>query len=868
MVRDARILLTIALIIPSLATAGLFSSVNTPLGISNDISLEQRSTRGALPDTYSRQSFIENAGQLYNDNIRFYVSSSGCSVGFGVSEVAFAKSAPNGKNIEYSMEFVESCRVEPIGVERLGENINYYFGNLSLTGISSYREIWFYNIYRNIDLHYYFSKGQLKYEFHLGAGANPSDIQIRISDSLQVEVSADSVSGFSSLYNCSKCLQENGLLVFDEDGNHIGAEFSIIQKNVYGFCLHKYDSAKSITIDPWIVSFGSLLGGPNSEDGRDIAIDGLGNLYITGSAYSGFPLKNPYQFSAQGSTDVIISEIDTSIGLIYSTYLGGGSSESGNGIVVDSTGNAYVTGDTLSPDFPTLNAFNSTYSGSTDGFLFKIGPTGHLIYSTYFGGNDTDHSYAVDVDDKSCAYICGVTFSSNLPTINAFDSDYTPGVWPGDAFVAEFEPSGDSLNFSTYIGGRWEDDAYDIAVDASGCSYAVGRANSISFPTTPDAFDPSYSSNGEAFVLKLNKTGNGLIYSSYLGGIGHDYAAAVDIDSQGNCYVAGVTDSDDFPVKNAAFGTRFGSGQGPDVFITKFNSTGSAIDYSTFLGGTSWDWSSAIAVRKDESCFVAGYRESYDFFTTNATFATKPSSGSFSGFAALLNSSGSGFTFSSYLGVSAINGLALSSTEECYLVGRGSYTCFPAREQIPEASDDGNVAILRLGYTDDITAPTVSEPEDLVIHQGITGVQLNWTASDLNPISYTISRNGTVVKEGSWTRNGEILSIALSGLDTYTYNCTITVTDVGWNSAGDSVLVTVIEATTSTTTSTSTSTNTATSTLTSTSTNTATSTSTTTIPGESNGPGFQSLDQTQIVIVGIGALVLVVVILLIVRKRR
>jgi hypothetical protein len=824
-----------------------------PENILLDVSENENKESGPyLNEKYRKsegQSFIKNEGQLRDEKIRFYSSSINCSVGFRESEVFFSKYDPSVGTIEYTMTFVGSNMVEPEGEGRTQGVTNYYMGNISITDISSFQEVWYHNIYEDIDMRYYFSHGFLKYEFHVAPRGNPSNIQIEMSDNLHLSITHEIVKGISQDFSSFVCFEEKGLTVHDIHGTKVESKFRKIDGNVYGYDIEVYGFSKSLVIDPWIVSFGTRLGGTETEGAGDIDRDQIGSLYITGYTYGGFPLKNPYQSSWNGSTDVFVAKLDSDNGLIFSTYIGGNESDSARGIAVDSTGNSYVTGHTRSPNFPTLNAFNETYSETTDSFLFKLDGMGQLVYSTYFGGNGSDVANAIDVDGVGNAYICGVTYSHNLPTCNAFMDSYTPGHWAGDAFIAKFNPAGESLNFSTYIGGSWKDEAYDLVVDNNGYSYVVGMVNSIDFPTTSGAFDPSYNGDGESFVLKLNETGNGLEYCSFLGGTDHEWALAVDVDAEGYCYTTGWTDSEDFPVKNAAFSTNFSSGQVNDVFITKFNTNGSDLVYSTYMGGTDYERAYDIKTQENGRCFVAGYTKSDDFHIVNTSHSTHY--GSQCGFIALLNSTGSGFIFSSYLEVNGVQGITLASNGECYLYGSTYFTSFPARDEIPEANDAGNVFLIRMGFSDDCTSPTVVGSDDIEIAAGTEGVSINWTATDLNPESYEISRNGTIVKEGKWNESGEVVSLTLSsGLCPATFNYTITATDSGWNTASDSILVTVVDDTTTTTVT------------------TTTETSTSTTTNESITTTTSTLDYGHLIMVGIGVIGVVIIISVIMLRRK
>jgi hypothetical protein len=271
--------------------------------------------------------------------------------------------------------------------------------------------------------------------------------------------------------------------------------------------------------------------------------------------------------------------------LVYSTYLGGSSGDGGSGIAVDSLGNAYVTGATSSTNFPTVNALQpSLVSGAENAFIAKINAGGSaLVYSTYLGGSVQDNGNSIAVDSSGNAYVTGATRSSNFPTVNAFQSTYLGGIG-GNAFIAKINASGSALVYSTYLGGSGfegvGDNGNGIAVDSSGNAYVTGATSSGNFPTV-NALQSSY---GGAFITKINASGSALVYSTYLGGgRGTEGGNSIAVDSAGNAYVTGYTGSSNFPTVNAFQSSS--SGQ-QDAFVAKINASGSALVYSTYLGGS------------------------------------------------------------------------------------------------------------------------------------------------------------------------------------------------------------------------------------------------------------------------------------------
>jgi hypothetical protein len=361
--------------------------------------------------------------------------------------------------------------------------------------------------------------------------------------------------------------------------------------------------------------YSTYLGGTGDDRAFAIALDAAGNAYITGTTHSSNFPTTPGAFQTTSHFyDGFVSKLNASgSDLIYSTYLGGSSSDGGSGIAVDASGNVYVSGGTSSSDFPTTpGAFQTTYAGgSNDGFVSKLNAAGSaLIYSTYLGGTGADSASAIALDAAGNAYVIGSTLSSNFPTTpGAFQTTYPGGE---DSFVSKLNANGSALLYSTYLG---EGDGFGITIDAAGNAYATGNAG-LGFPTTPGAFQTTCCS---AFITKLNAGGSALLYSTYLGGSNFDQGYGIAVDASGNAYVTGTTTSSDFPTTPDAFQTAGGKG---DVFVSKLNANGSALLYSTYLGGTSADFANAIAADAARNAYVTGETVSSDFPTTPGAFQT------------------------------------------------------------------------------------------------------------------------------------------------------------------------------------------------------------------------------------------------------
>jgi hypothetical protein len=372
--------------------------------------------------------------------------------------------------------------------------------------------------------------------------------------------------------------------------------------------------------------YATYLGGSNENFGLGIALDSSGNAYVTGQTQaSNFPTTpGALQTTFGGIEDAFVAKLNaTGTALVYSTYLGGSSVAMGYGIAVDASGNAYVTGETLSSNFPTTpGAFQPTYGGGPDdAFVTKLNATGAaLVYSTYLGGSNDDYGQGIAVDASGNAYVTGSTSSPDFPTTpGALQTTYSS---QGDAFVAKLNATGTALLYSTYLGGSSWDWGSGIAVDRSGNAYVTGSTSSPNFPTTPGALQTTYGGVEDAFVAKLNATGTALVYATYLGGSDEDSGRGIAVDSSGNVYVTGYTESSNFPTTPGALQTTYGGGFYGDALVAKLNATGTALLYATYLGGSDSDWGMGIAVEGSGNVYVVGWTYLSNFPTTPGALQT------------------------------------------------------------------------------------------------------------------------------------------------------------------------------------------------------------------------------------------------------
>ncbi len=454
------------------------------------------------------------------------------------------------------------------------------------------------------------------------------------------------------------------------------------------------------------LEYGTYLGGNSSDLGTAIAVDAAGSAHVTGSTLSGnFPTTaGAFDTIASGANDVFVAKLHpTGTSLEYGTYLGGSSSDAGTGIAVDAAGSAYVTGSTISADFPTTaGAFDTIANGANDVFVTKLNAAGGgLEYGTYLGGSSDDRSIGIAVDAAGRAYVTGFTGSADFPTTaGAFDSSWNGSV---DVLVAALSATGSRLALGTFVGGNvagGNDVALAIDVDDLGQAYVTGYTQSVDFPTTFGAFDATLNGSTDVFVVKLNADGSSMEYGTYLGGDGTNAGLGLAVDALGSVYVTGFTQSTSFPTTAGAFDTVFGGTQ--DVFVAKLGPTGS-LDYGTYLGGSSFEQGSGIAVDSAGSAYVTGYTQSLGFPTTAGAFDTT-SNGSSDVFVTKLNPTGSGLEYGTYLGGTSDDlgtGIAVDATGSAYVTGLTQSTGFPTTAGAFDTTSNGgsDVFVAKLSLT-------------------------------------------------------------------------------------------------------------------------------------------------------------------------
>jgi hypothetical protein len=581
------------------------------------------------------------------------------------------------------------------------------------TNLTQYGRVRISEILPLTDLVFYGTQKDFEFDLVLHAGADPRRVALHFDGAVRQAINSD---GSVVLETVAGSLIQHKPRV-RQDGREISARYRVERNGDIKIVLGQYDRSRDLVIDP-VISYSTYLGSSAYDSPNAIAVDSAGNAYVAGETSSfTFPttigaLKTA--FPPTFGTVAFVSKINSlGTALIYSTYLGGSGVNGGdaaNAIAIDSAGNAYVTGTTGSADFPvTAQALSGSLRGATDAFVAKLNPSGNgLVYSTYFGGSGSDSAAALAIDATGSVYITGSTGSTDLSSTPGAISKALKSA--NDAFVAKINPAGSTLVYSTYLGGSLEDDAYAIAVDATGNAYVAGSTVSQDFPVTAGSFQTRHGTAPVAFIAKVNPSGTGLGYSTLLGGTFGESANAIAIDGTGAAYVAGTTYSYDFPTSPSAFSsTIIGPTQNSHGFASKINPTGTGLVYSTFVAGNNPDSVTGLALDSSGNVTLTGFTYSTNF-PVSANSLDPAVNFAPAAFLTKLNPTGSSLVYSTLLGASGASqgqGVAIDSSNHAYVAGYTSSHTFPVTQgalqsvsgSISPLSGTGFISKIDLGST-------------------------------------------------------------------------------------------------------------------------------------------------------------------------
>ncbi len=640
-----------------------------------------------------------------------------------------------------------NSRAEPTEHDLQPGKLNYLVGRDSSTwrtNLPHYSRVEYHDLYPGIDIIYYTNNDQFEYDLIVAPHANPAQVQIELATAGKARIAAN---GDFTLDQGTGELRMLKPVVYQEvDGvrKHITGRYILKRHNRLAFKIGAYDHSKPLIIDPVVT---------------------------------------------------------------YSTYLGGSSDETAYAVTTDSAGNTYVAGSTDSVDFPaSASAYKATApGGATDVFVAKYSPTGTLLWSTYLGGSGADVAYGIAVDSSGNVYVTGSTSSPDFPTTpGAYKTSYQGGV--SDGFIVKLNSAGNSILYSTYIGGSGEDIAYGVALDASNEPTIAGSTSSTDFPTATGAYATSYAGGiTDAFAARLNAAGTGLVYATYLGGGGEDVAYGVALDSKGNAYVTGYTQSANFPATTGT--TQTANAGGYDAFVTALNPSGKALVYSTYLGGSGDDFGLGIAADASGDAYITGYTTSLNYPDTAGALQTAKNTG-YDAIVTKLNPTGN-LVYSTFLGGSEDDygyAIAVDSNGNVYVTGSTASTDFPVVNPTQAALDgEANVFVAEVNpaatalVTSTYVGGSLSDTAYGIALDSQNGVEVAGTTASPNfPVAASpqqINLNGpsdAFVTRLNFTINSTNQTITFGALS----NVTLGVTPFSINATASSGLAVIFSSTT------------------------------------------------------------------------
>jgi len=651
-----------------LALMAAFPAAGLLAGESSTDTLDLSTAESSILEAYGKLPllFIENQGQV-DEAVRYYVKASGQTVYFTEENIVFALIRSDGAEADdtadrlvFSLDFLGANSQPAIeGSGKDGAVVNYFVGNDPenwYANVPTYTELVYRDIYPSIDLRLYGDGGILRYDFVVNPGATPEAIALAYNgiDSLAI------IDGELVIGTALGDIVQSQPYIYQEIGDEVvevEGGFRLDSDNTYGFHVAAYNDHYPLIIDPVLLD--------------------------------------------------------------YATYIGGTDDDGGNGIAVDSNNHAYVTGHTESLDFPfTPGAFQTALQGGYDAFVTKLTPTGNAtVYSTFLGGKeDDDGAYGIAVDSNNYAYVTGYTESNDFPTQNPFQGAL---LGAADAFVTKLSQDGSALVYSTYLGGEDIDMAWAIALDTDNYAYVTGYTQSLAFPTQ-NPYQAAFAGGvKDAFVTKLSQNGNATVYSTYLGGSGDDFGEGIAVDSNNHAYVDGYTDSDlptSFPTTQGAYQVVL-EGE-VDAFVTKLTPAGSALVYSTYLGGDFEDYAHDIALDSEGHAYATGKTEGPgDFPTTAGAYQTSYGGGNYDVFVTKLSLAGDALEYSTYLGgddFDLAEGIVVDPDNNAYVAGE----TWSSTGTFPVTSDAFQPAYAGMG---DAFATKLSPLGDALVYSSYLG---------------------------------------------------------------------------------------------------------------------------------------------------
>jgi hypothetical protein len=648
------------------------------------------------------------------------------------------------------------------GVGALQGRYNYFLGNDPSrwrANVPAYASIRYRGLYPGVDVEIEEHESRLEYDLTLEPGADLDQVVIRCEGAEALHLDE---SGALVLETATGSLQQLRPRTYQigpaGERLPVDCSFRILGDACFAFEVAGRRGDLPLVVDPGLV-YSAFLGGTGYDKGTALALDAAGAAVVGGFTWSSdFPTTpGAYDTTQNGSSDAFVTKLDASGStLLYSTFLGGSGVDELYAIALDATGAAVLTGWTLSSNFPTTTgAYDTTYGGGFDGFVTKLDATGGtLLYSTLLGGSDTDIGYVLAFDAAGDTVVAGWSSSSDFPaTPGAYDTKHNGGQ---DGFVAKLNAAGSKLIYATFLGGSGTEGIFGLTLDGAGAPIVVGGTASSDFPTTPGAYDTTFS-GGDGFVAKLDSSASTLLYSTFLGGSDDENAENVVLDSAGAVIVSGWTLSSDFPTTPGAYDTTYGGGR--DITLSKLDPSGSTLLYSTFLGGSGEELTvKTLALDSTGAIVLSGRTSSADFPTTPGAYDTTQN-GNHDVFVAKLDLASSTLLYSTFLGGSGdeqAGRLVLDAAGAAVVSGETSSSNFPTTPGAYDTTYNGGgndvfLAKLELvagGCSGDLGF-TLTVPSEAPIGEFID-ICTSAPAGDLIALLASLGQGPTVTKFGTF----------------------------------------------------------------------------------------------------------------------
>ncbi len=571
--------------------------------------------------------------------------------------------------------------------------------------VPTWRKLVYRGVWPGIDLEYLGYQDRLEYRLLLAAGADPAAV---IMETGARKLSLDEHGNLLAEAGDS-FLRMSAPYAYQEIVGRkvpVAARFLPLEDGAYTFHLGNYDTNHPLIIDP-VLEWGTFLGGSGFEFAYDVAVDSSGRPVIVGETVStDFPTTSGvFDEAASDAGNVFITKLTADgSGLVFSTYLGGGSAiERGQGVALDSSDRIIVTGRTESGDFPTTpGVFDRVHNGANDVFVASLSADGtSLDWSTFMGSSGDDQGTGVTVDPAGNVYVCGFTADPTFPiTPGAFDESQNGSQ---DAFVAKLTQTG-NLVYATFMGGSGGDQATGIDVNAIGEAHVTGYGSNsgVDFPTTSGAFDETQNGNVNTFVSVVSTDGSSLVWSTFLGGSTDDRGKDIAIDPAGDVFVTGTASSSDFPTTAGAIDETLNGML--DIFLTRLSADGTSLIWSSYLGGANHDSPHGIALDSMGNVVLTGETQSPDLPTTGDALS-QTLGGVTSAFFAGITADGATLTYASYLGGSGADSgsaVALDASNRAYITGSTTSSDFPTTPGVFNETTNGSndafvVSLVALG---------------------------------------------------------------------------------------------------------------------------------------------------------------------------